>query len=173
MDDSLVSKQLMHAIKALENRIPEVITDTATPVSCVVKELSRINPSEARNKKICERKSYNGTSLRYGAQFINVDAETSVYHTERDCSYTLISVPQQEHMDSKEFVFQFKINEQLILDIDMVPGISFTYSAYLLTHRQQRVRGNNFFSIAAYANAKFYASAKQSMIPCVKKNQPT
>ena len=160
---------MMHAIKALETCLPGIITQTATPISCVLDELHRINPIETNEKDINVRKTFNGTPLRYCAHFLNVDAETDVYHTERDCCYTMISVPQQENQSSKKFVFKYKVNDQFVIDVDMAPGVSFTYSAYLLTHQQQRISGNNFFSIAAYANAKFYSSAKQSVIRCNNK----
>ena len=71
-----------------------------------------------------------------------LNAQTEEKHTECDASYTIISVPNQlprKTNKGKRNVGRFEliINENCRMVIPMDIGISFTYSGYLLTHRQQ------------------------------------
>ena len=164
----MVARQLTHAIKALETKVVGVITETTRVVDNIHLQLLDSNQVETEEKGLKKKNTRKGEDLRFCSHFLNVDASTRVFHTERDCSYILISVPLQENSESKRYDFQYKVNSKFQIGICMVPGVSFTYSAYLLTHRQHRYDGNNFFSIAAYANAKLYSSAKQSIIRNIK-----
>ena len=57
------------------------------------------------------------------------------WHTENDCSYTLVSVPEQDCV--RKYVLFFKLNAKKYIGIPMASGVSFVSSMKLLTHRQQ------------------------------------
>ena len=70
------------------------------------------------------------------------NAETEIQHTECHLSYTMITVPIQPVIVGKrgnfnKGVFQFVVNEDEIVTLQMKPGVSFCYSGSLLTHRQE------------------------------------
>lgn len=82
-----------------------------------------------------------------------VNAVTKQYHTEQDCTYTLITVPNQLQDIEKKFTnrydFIFKINDRQHISLHLTPGTSFIFSGMYLTHRQNMsdVRSHKFFTV--------------------------
>ena len=70
-----------------------------------------------------------------------INATTKKWHTENDCSYTLVSVPNQDCV--QEYVFFFRLNSSKYIGIPMKSRVSFVSSMKLLTHRQQCVANSN------------------------------
>ena len=70
-----------------------------------------------------------------------INATTKKWHTENDCSYTLVSVPKQDCV--REYVFFFRLNSNKCIGIPMQSGVSFVSSMKLLTHRQQCIADTN------------------------------
>ena len=64
-----------------------------------------------------------------------INASTKKWHTENDCSYTLVSVPEQDC--TRKYVFFIKLNANKYIGIPMASGVSFVSSMKFLTHRQQ------------------------------------
>ena len=100
-----------------------------------------------------------------------VDAVTGEFHNEQDCTYTLISVPKQETIESNKkcnkYHFLFKLTENRRLNIALHPGVSFIFSGALLTHRQHSVENNTmkneqFFNVASYGNKRLFNHIKKS-----------
>ena len=139
------------------------MTDTTLILRVMEREINSKLPRDASNKHIQPVKTIKGQSLRYWSHFINVDAQTHSPHTERDCTYTLLGVPRQEDVHKKKYCFEIHLNTTVTLAFDMTEGVSILFSGYLLTHRQQRLAGDNFFSNAAYANGQLFSNAKQSL----------
>ena len=88
-----------------------------------------------------------------------LNTQTAIKHTECDASYTIISVPVQLEKKvnlarKKQGKFELNINEELTFLIPMDIGTCFTYSGFLLTHRQQIYmltdRANPFINIVSY-----------------------
>ena len=69
------------------------------------------------------------------------NASTKKWHTENDCSYTLVSLPKQDCV--REYVFFFRLNSNRYIGIPMQSGVSFVSSMKLLTHRQQCIADFN------------------------------
>ena len=106
-----------------------------------------------------------------------VNAVTRDFHTERDVSYTLISVPFQvydneQKQQPKNTFFLFKLSENLTIGFKMVPKTSFIFNGNMLTHRQfsedgyedlsKRKNINNYYNIACYGNERLYNHMRKS-----------
>ena len=97
--------------------------------------------------------------------FLYVDGRTEQLHTERDCAYTLITVPIQV-VDSDLplyqkplFLFQLAENNQLILPL--LSNTSFVYNGNFVTHRQAynpkcNTGSRRFYNISSYGNQKIF-----------------
>ena len=102
-----------------------------------------------------------------------VNASTSILHTERDCTYTLISVPQQKlkrYKKSKmDSTFIFQLNNGISITFPLQGGLSFVFSGLFLTHLQHypNHQGNNdesFYNMASYGNKKLLCHLRCSFI---------
>lgn len=93
---------------------------------------------------------------------ICVDGQTHIFHTEEDCGYTVINVPNQqtEHLGKYHFLFMLKPKCYV--------GIAFVFSGLLLTHRQHCEMNKqcdmSFFNFASYANKKIFSHIKCSLL---------
>ena len=94
---------------------------------------------------------------------ICVNASTDILHTERDCTYTLISVPQQKLKRSKkpkmDLMFIFQLNSDKSITLPLKVGLSLIFSGLFLTHYQHypNHQGNNdepCYNGASYGNTK-------------------
>jgi hypothetical protein len=103
-----------------------------------------------------------------------IDAVTKLFHTEKDCTYTLITIPLQEckfdKKDSTRYDFIFKINDRRHINVRLTPGISFIFSGYYLTHRQSMSKMTkvddqkfNFINIASYGNKRLFAHIRKTI----------
>ena len=95
-----------------------------------------------------------------------VNATTKQFHIEKDCSYTIISVPKQS-IKKNHFIanFYFKIQEENLFSIRMKPDIKFMFSGYYLTHRQQTTYWKEYdtlFNFAAYSNNRMFSHIRKS-----------
>ena len=105
------------------------------------------------------------------------NAITKDFHTEKDITYTLISVPYQQHDNPKkkkprDSIFLFKINETKILGFKLFQKCSFIFNGTMLTHRQFSEDGyeneeyrngvSNFYNVACYGNQRLYNHLRKS-----------
>ena len=102
---------------------------------------------------------------------ICVNATTGKLHSENDCTYTLISVPKQNINFSERNVhkyhFLFSLTDKKKLNLPLLPGVSFVFSAAFLTHRQHqndmnKANEESFFNIASYGNKRMFNHIKTS-----------
>ena len=106
-----------------------------------------------------------------------VNAITRDFHTEKDVTYTLISVPQQDCIDKSKkkpspTMFLFKINEDKTVGFKMSQNISFIFNGTMLTHRQfcedgyekESIKGkvSDFYNIACYGNQRLFNHLRHS-----------
>lgn len=101
-----------------------------------------------------------------------INAQTSDFHIEKDCTYTLISIPRQEYFKSTTkkdaFNFIFKLSKTEMVNIELVPSLSFIFSGLFLTHRQNKKNQNTssndvFFNIASYGNKCLFNHLRKSL----------
>ena len=106
-----------------------------------------------------------------------VNAITRDFHTERDVSYTLISVPYQVYDNNhkqqpRNTFFLFKLSNNLTIGFKMYPKTSFIFNGNMLTHRQfsedgyellsKRKNINNYYNIACYGNERLFNHMRKS-----------
>ena len=97
-----------------------------------------------------------------------VNAQTTEFHTEMDCTYTLIHVPSQEPEQSAgKYNFVFQLSPSMNISIHMKAGLSFMFSGKFLTHRQScdkdgRDSTGTFINFASYGNARLYRHIRNS-----------
>ena len=100
-----------------------------------------------------------------------LNAETEEVHTECDSSYTVICVPNQimnknKNGSTNSGSFEFIINSKSTIVIPMTIGTIFTYSGFLLTHRQQ-IRNKStidkpFVNIVSYSSKRLFENMMES-----------
>ena len=122
---------------------------------------------------IFPEKSYEERPVEHNG-FINshlcINAQTQLPHTEHDSSYTLITVPQQNKVErvkgNSKASFEFIINESETIIIQMRPGTIFSYSGYMLTHRQQVTEGiaesEPVINIVSYNSKRLFSNLMES-----------
>ena len=101
---------------------------------------------------------------------ICVNAKTNQFYTEKDVTYTFITVPQQilksktGNLRNNTF-FLFQMNEATNVSLKMIPNLSFIFSGAMLSHQQHcdKIREafeekeiEPFFNIACYGNKKLF-----------------
>ena len=101
---------------------------------------------------------------------ICINAETTKLHTENDCTYTVITVPEQNKKQNPvdEYMFLFELKKGDTIGIKMCHGISFMFSGKYLSHRQAHNESNSkknsvFVNIASYGNEKLYNHIKKTI----------
>ena len=101
---------------------------------------------------------------------ICVNAETQEYHTEHDCTYTLISIPNQsKSKESKmKYDFLFNLTDKQSINIHLKPGVSFMFSGLFLKHRQNKSNtisnsDEPFFNIASYGNKRLFHHLRKTI----------
>ena len=97
-----------------------------------------------------------------------INAETAEFHTENDCTYTLIHVPKQEKTNRKcKYFFSFKLSTDINVSFSLNKGTSVMFSGLYLTHRQlsntiPTDKKDSFVNFASYGNARLYRHIRNS-----------
>ena len=100
-----------------------------------------------------------------------VNASTGEFHTEKDTSYTLITVPQQDFKSQKYsgnvYNFLFKLNHNNLLSLPLTPDLSLLFSGTFLTHRQkgnysQDKSSKPFVNLSSYGNQRLFTHIRKS-----------
>ena len=63
-----------------------------------------------------------------------VNCQTTDLHTENNCTYTVVTVPNQKEKTVPYFIFEFK--KGFTFGLQMDHGLSFLFSGQYLFHRQ-------------------------------------
>ena len=131
----------------------------------VVQNVLDIFPEKKREDRHMENNGFINSHLC-------INAQTEIAHTEHDSSYTVIAVPQQKDTslatNGKYCLarFEFVVNSYTSVVIPMYPGVIFSYSGYMLTHRQQlnKSRSNNeiFTNVVTYNSKRLFSNLMES-----------
>ena len=159
-----IADDISRSTNDLSKYLPK-IKSIISPIIATAYELQ----SSIRNINIKEGYASNSGCWQTS---ICIDATTGEFHTEKDCTYTLISIPNQNTISSKtagnNYHFLFSLIDKRILNIPLYPGILFIFSAAFLTHRQhinEFIHSNEqevFFNVASYGNKRLYHHIKKS-----------
>ena len=171
MLESMCSYALNDGISCVSQYIPEI-----NHLLCPIINAAYQKQSDA-NMQLLDKGNTYGEGL--WNCFMFVDGKTENFHTEKDCSYTFITVPQQilhsNLTDNERPKFVFKIDEERELSLPLVNGVSFLYNATFLTHRQRydailKKDEPRFFNISSYSNEKLFNHLRLSFKRTINKS---
>ena len=158
-----VANEIGRATQDIYRVLPK-ITQIISPIVSTAYEM------QASKKDINIKEGYASKSGCWQTS-ICVNATTGKFHSENDCTYTLISVPKQTTTTKEgniyNYHFLFSLTSKKKLNIPLYPGISFVFSAAFLSHRQHRNQLTNsmdesFFNVASYGNKRLFNHIKKS-----------
>ena len=148
-----VDNEISRAVMDMNSVLPKI----RSIISPIIETAFELQSS----KKDINIKEVYASSSGCWQSSICVNATTGQFHTETDCTYTLISVPHQDaiKLDNHEnlYNFLFSLTAKKKVNIPLYPGVSFIFSAPFLTHRQHRNENalsleDHFFNVASYEN---------------------
>ena len=96
---------------------------------------------------------------------VSVNATAGILHTEKDCTYTLITVPKQHKM-VKGYNFLFHLNTENICQLSLNEDISLLFSGLCLSHKQiydvLPVKDDDLFiNLSSYGNQKLFTHLRK------------
>ena len=96
---------------------------------------------------------------------ICVNCMTTDLHTENDCTYTVVTVPNQKETTVPYFLFELR--KGFTFGLQMDHGISFLFSRQYLFHRQMLLdvkepNDSSFFNFASYGSARLFDHLKST-----------
>ena len=157
----LVANELKEGVASLGDVIP-LLNEYIAPVFNIGHELQRTLGAD-----IIKKDKYSQSGIWKSVFCIN--ARTSTFHTEDDCSYTVITVPKQElKAEGKDYHFLFKLNSEQSISLNMNKPLTFMFSGKCLTHKQSTFEDGNdidntFYNFATYTNKKIFNHVKCSL----------
>ena len=163
--ERMVSEEINVCMEAISKVVPKV----RSVINPIVETAFKIQSDEI------DLNIKSGHSSKHGCWHtsICINAETEQFHTEDDCCYTLICVPNQifdKNMKrSNRYDFIFKLTDQKNMSITLSPGSSFFFSGMYLTHRQNRTMSSgtkddsHFFNIASYGNKRLFSHIRTTL----------
>ena len=165
----------MDELKKLEKKVYDILDHSVTLLNnCFIPLRQKISPKVSVMQNLLDvylEKKYEEWHLENNG-FVNshlcINAQTGIAHTEHDSSYTIITVPPQKKTslatNGKYCLARFElvINCYTTVVNGMYPGVMFSYSGYILTHRQQlnKSRSNNeiFTNIVSYNSKRLFSN---------------
>ena len=99
-----------------------------------------------------------------------VNTETQQFHTEMDCAYTLIHVPNQHKLNTQRIhYFSFQLSNEMNISFDLKAGTSLMFSGQCITHRKlcntsHKDSNDVFINFASYGNARLYRHIRNSFL---------
>ena len=147
-----------------------------SPKVSVLQVLLDIHPEKKNEERHLENNGFINSHLC-------INAQTEIAHTEHDSLYTIITVPQQKKTslatNGKYCLARFElvINTYTTIVIGMYPGVMFSYSGYMLTHRQQlnksRSANEIFTNIVSYNSKRLFSNLMESFRCEIKEDKKT
>jgi hypothetical protein len=134
MAETVCSAAISDAISTLDDKLPGFVRSITSPLKSIV-DCAKKHPALG---PLARQRSTDGPKekkFHFQSFFFNVNASTKTFHSEKDCSYTLIYSPDSANTADQDTRFEFALTKHLTLDILMRGGVVFCYSAYVLTHR--------------------------------------
>lgn len=168
----LCAFQVVHAMDSLKRSFPH-ISSIVSPILSSGNLLQRKQGNVNFMPTFTSKKGLWQTS-------ININATTGLFHTEKDVTYTLISVPESNSnvksnklKERAKTYFLFKVNNNLTLSLALSSNLSFIFSGSALTHRQFCVdihkddkdssKVKPFYNISSYGNERIYRHLRESL----------
>ena len=167
--ENLISSEITIATSKFEKWLPNFSQIIAPIIKAAYEKQSVVGDINLKEQNITDSGLWQSE--------ICIDAITRDFHTEKDVTYTLISVPDQVH-DGKNKkqpevpIFLFQINDDTIFGFKLHKKSTFVFNGTMLTHRQYNENGyidkkerdniNHFYNIACYGNQRLYNHMRKS-----------
>ena len=118
-----------------------------------------LNVAHELQKEIgnCNLRSTAVSNVGLWQSSVCVNCQTSSLHTENDCTYTIITTPNQNISTVPYFLFDIK--KGFTIGLEMNPGLTFMFSGKYLYHRQMILDEHNIDK-SCYINLSSYGSEK-------------
>ena len=174
----MIPRKKKKRMEEIENVLFEKVSESLKVIGNICSITKKAASPNIRHIQCHVGISSNGNKIQgdlFENGYINshlcLNAETSEFHTECDSSYTVISVPSQltrsnQNGEFNKGHFEIKINEKKIMVIPMSAGTIFTYSGFMLSHRQQIYKRNNsvrpFVNIVSYNSKRLFNNMMES-----------
>ena len=159
----MISVEMCFAKNTLSNMVKEVAR-LILPAVDMAHDMQNVDGNINLNK--CDRKTGSIRSTN-----IWVNATTGEFHTEKDTSYTMITVPLQDYKSQRNggniYKFLFKLNDNVCISLPLTPNVSFMFSGTFLCHRQAGNTSNykdvhQFVNLSSYGNQKLFTHIRKS-----------
>lgn len=159
----MLTREITNAQNQLEYIFPGIIK-SATTIMNGISQAAWNTVTKDFFSDITQLRDEHDRNLGFMSAYVNVDCSTKHRHTEKDSSYTLISVPTRQTAEEHDYTFEFTLTESHSLNVVMNRGTCFLYSAYLLTHQQVQIcKMCSFVSVSMYGNKQFYCNPQKSL----------
>ena len=155
--------ELGRSVKDLSTIIPNI----ASILSPVVQVAFDTQLIDGKDLNLTENLASNDGCFQSS---ICVNAETREYHVEHDCTYTLITIPNQSKTKDSlvDYDFLFKLSSKQSLNISLKSGVTFMFSGLFLRHRQNKSHESTktqepFFNMASYGNKRLFYHLRKTL----------
>ena len=131
----LSTKKALDALNEILPGIIQSVNGIATKMKVCMDKISIISDRELSWDCLHSKRR----SLVYPSAGIAVDAETMKFHTEKDVDCTTLCVPRLKHRKDESVTktgFQFKIFEDVTMNVPFSCGATIVFNACLLTHKK-------------------------------------
>ena len=156
--ENLLGEDIKHGVESLVTVLPTVKEYIAPTLNIAYNLQSEIGD--------CNLKATAVSEVGLWQSSICVDCQTSSFHTENDCTYTIITTPQQDKKCAP--IFLFEIKKGFTVGLQMDPGLSFMFSGKYLYHRQmvldrKDTNERGYINLASYGNDKLFNHFKSTV----------
>ena len=172
----LIKQDIVFTANRLDYILPGLVNSGLSILSAVSQKKSQLKPhlDNTHNFSFGDP-SGSLSNTNFSTGYFCDKATTDIIHNEKDCSYTIISVPfvKDTVKLSNQYYFEFWHNinskEHGCYKVKLIPGLSLYYSSFLLMHRQvshlslaERIK-QPFWNINSYVNNRFFNNLQKSM----------
>ena len=160
--EELFSNEVRYGVNNIAKHIP-IVKELISPVLDVAYEM-QCHQGDINLKEVYLKNSGIWKTS------VTVDAYTKDFHTENDCTYTVIHVPMQVSLyKCHAYHFQFALNEKHNISIPLHECTTILFSAKCLTHRQTFVDNHDhkkdvFINFGAYGNQQLFNHMRKTFV---------
>ena len=156
--EQLLAQDLKNGVQSLVSILPNVRDYIAPTLNTAYKVQSEIGDCNLKKTAVSDVGLWQST--------VCVNCQTSVLHTENDCTYTVITTPNQ--VTNVVPIFLFEIKKGFTVGLQMDPGLTFMFSGKYLFHRQMILdqidtTNSTFINLASYGNDKLFNHFKTTL----------
>ena len=156
--ENLLAEDLKYGVKSLISIIPNVQEYISPTLNIAYNLQDTVGDCNLKKTAVSEIGLWQSS--------ICINCQTSSLHTENDCTYTVITTPNQGQKTVP--IFLFEVQKGFTIGLQMDPGLTFMFSGKYLYHRQMLLDGKDenttsYINLASYGNAKLFNHFKSTI----------